>query len=693
MTGTRLAPGTTYYYKISSVNAAGESALSNSFPVTTDTGANTILTNKTTWYDNNGNRIQAGSGSILQVGTTYYWYGGTSVGGPFDINVYSSTDLVHWKFENRILTTGSLGMDGQPASDLSAASGNHFERIKVIYDASTQKYVFVAHYENSNYTLAEIGTAESSTPTGDFTWAHAFLPGGLDSKDSTAFVDSDGTGYIISATLTNSKMTLFQLTPDYLSVAKQMYNIYGGSNTSGIYAGREAPAMVKSNGVYYFVTSAAAGWYPSDAMYSTATANSLADTTAASWQGSTNVDATGGWDGGGMANYLGNRNDFGGQPVYILPVTGTHGTSYILMNDTLDPKASGVGGPMWLPLTLNDGTASTDYSAQINVNAAAGEVTNVYPGALLSQGKPATASSVGTTDGNGAVNPNGWTANYANDGNYNTEWVASGSTYPSWWQVDLGQEYNLKDVQLSWWMIGGSEATEDFQIQVSDDNVNWSVAYDMSSGDKQYGFNDAQFPSIEGRYVRVMILGSHTENNNGGWYVPQLYEAKVFGDPAPTSATVSTPDSNGNYSLQVPSNIDNYPATGTYTTNLGNVSVAFPTADLLTNLGNGALTAANDKTSTATQSAIKSVTAANSKFADSFDLSLTSADGTTIPKLDSPAGVTVQLSAADITSLSGAGTPQMLYYDPATKPLVNMNAVFDLAKGTVSYNTTLLWLS
>jgi beta-xylosidase len=167
---------------------------------------------------------------------------------------------VHWTFQNTILTAGSLGMDGKPAPDLALSTGNHFERPKVIYDASTQEYVLLTHYDNSSYTVAEVGTAESPTPTGDFTWDHAFQPGGLDSRDMTAFVDTDGTGYLISATLTNSKITLFKLTPDDLSVAEQMYNIYGGPNSSSTYAGREAPAMVESDGVYYLVTSAAAGW-------------------------------------------------------------------------------------------------------------------------------------------------------------------------------------------------------------------------------------------------------------------------------------------------------------------------------------------------------------------------------------------------------------------------------------------------
>src|SRR6202000_1159165 len=103
------------------------------------TGTSTILTNGQTWYDVDGNPINAGSGDIIQVGPTYYWYGTGSV--PFDVNVYSSNDLVHWTFQNTIIGTGSLGMDGQPAADLALSTGNHFERPKVIYDAAAREYV------------------------------------------------------------------------------------------------------------------------------------------------------------------------------------------------------------------------------------------------------------------------------------------------------------------------------------------------------------------------------------------------------------------------------------------------------------------------------------------------------------------------------------------------------------------------
>lgn len=693
-TDTGLTAGTTYYYELSSVNAAGESSRSAPFQAATDSGTSTIITNKTTWYDVDGNPINAGSGDIIQVGDTYYWYGSSS-SGPFDVNVYSSTDLVHWKFVNQILTTNTtLGMNGQPAADLQASTGDHLERIKVIYDAATQQYVLWAHYDNSDYSLAEVGTAFSSTPAGDFTWDHAFHPAGLDSRDETVFVDTDGTGYLISATGgfdgpdtdVNSHVTLFQMTPDDLGIAEDMYNIYGGANDSGLYAGREAPALVENDGYYYLVTSEASGWYPSPAMYSVVQAGSLADTTAASWTGNTNIDAAGGWDGGGEAYYLGNRNDFGGQSVYILPVTGTHGTSFLYMNDTLDPQASGVSGPMWLPLQLHDGVATLNYSQQVSIDAKTGEISNIYPGSLLSQGKPATASSYATTDSDGNVNPDGWTAGYANDGDYNTEWIAANNTYPAWWEVDLGQESVINDVQLSWWMIGGSEAEEDFDIQVSDDGINWTNAYDLTSGDTQYGFNDCPIPSVEGRYVRVYIVSSHTQNNGGTWYTPQIYEARVYGTAAPNSATVTTPDSNGNYTLQVPSNIDNYPATGTFTLNLGPVSVEYPTSDLLSNLGHGTLTAGNDKVPSATLSTISGLAGSRAKTVDAFGLSLISADGTTVSSLGSPASVTVNLTPAEVTTLSGKGTPTVFYYDPTTKSLTKVSASFDLAHGTVTYD-------
>jgi len=102
----------------------------------------------------------------------------------------------------------------------------------------------------------------------------------------------------------------------------------------------------------------------------------------------------------------------------------------------------------------------------------------------------------------------------------------SGDTYPWWWEVDLGNESIISDVQLSWWMIGGSEATEEFTISVSDDGLQWKVAY-SDLHDTQYGFNDCPVPSVEARYVRVTGYSAPTQNRGTTWYVPQIYEARV----------------------------------------------------------------------------------------------------------------------------------------------------------------------
>lgn len=696
---TGLTEGTAYYYEVTSVNGAGEGKASAPFKASTDAGTSTVVTNEAgAWYDVDGQKIDAGSGDIVYYQGTYYLYGSAST-GPFDVNVYSSTDLVHWTFRNQIITTDkTLGTDGEVASDLQSASGNHFERIKVQYDAATKQFVFLAHYENAGYTLAEVGTAFSDTPTGDFTWDHAVHPAGLDCRDETTFVDNDGTGYLICAsggfdgqgTDVNSHVTLFQLTPDYLSVAKQMYNIYGGADNSGIYSGREAPAMVYSDGYYYFITSEASGWYPSPAMYSVAKADSLADTTAASWTGDTNVDASGGWDGGGMAYYLGDRSDFGGQSVYILPVTGTEGTSFLYMNDTLDPQNNGTSGPMWLPLQLNDGVATVNYSQQVNIDAKTGEISDIHPGSLISQGKPASASlAPATTDSDGKVNANGWNAGYANDGDYNTEYIASSVAYPWSWQVDLGQEYVINEAQLNWWMIGGSEAAAEFTIDVSDDGSTWTTAYsDMN--DAQYGFNDAQIGGVEGRYVKVTVYSDPTHNGGNTWYTPQLYEAQVYGTPAPDSATTTTPDTNGDYTLQAPTNIENYPAAGGYTFNLGPISTAYSTADLLDDLGHGTLTASNDAVSSTTLAAVEKLAGNKSRTVDGYTLGLTGADGTSVTELGSPAVVTVHLTAAQVAALSRKGTPEVELYDPVRKTLTKQNATFDLPDATVTYETSTL---
>lgn len=145
----------------------------------------------------------------------------------------------------------------------------------------------------------------------------------------------------------------------------------------------------------------------------------------------------------------------------------------------------------------------------------------------------------------------------------------------------------------------------------------------------------------------------------------------------------------GNYTLQVPDNIENFPATGDYTLNLGPTSVDYATSDLLANLGHGTLTGSNDVVDSSTQAAIGTL-AKRSKIVDRRTLGLSGADGTSITGLGTPATVTTHLTAAQITALSGRGSVVVEFYDPVHKTLVEQNATVDLSAGTVTYKTATL---
>src|SRR5690349_14221455 len=82
---------------------------------------------------------------------------------------------------------------------------------------------------------------------------------------------------------------------------------------------------------------------------------------------------------------------------------------------------------------------------------------------LLSQGKPATASSTE----NGA-----FPASAAVDGNAGSRWSSAFSD-PQWLQVDLGAPAQITRVALTW----ETAAARAFQIQVSNDATTWTSIY------------------------------------------------------------------------------------------------------------------------------------------------------------------------------------------------------------------------
>lgn len=126
--------------------------------------------------------------------------------------------------------------------------------------------------------------------------------------------------------------------------------------------------------------------------------------------------------------------------------------------------------------------------------------------ALLSQGRPATASSVENA-GTAAAN--------AVDGNAGSRW-ASAFSDPQWLRVDLGSTHAVNRVVLTWEAAYGKA----FQIQTSNDGTTWTNIYSTTTGSG--GTQDLAVTG-SGRYVQMIGTA------RGTGYGYSLWEFKVYG--------------------------------------------------------------------------------------------------------------------------------------------------------------------
>jgi F5/8 type C domain/Beta-1,3-glucanase len=131
---------------------------------------------------------------------------------------------------------------------------------------------------------------------------------------------------------------------------------------------------------------------------------------------------------------------------------------------------------------------------------------------LLSQGRPATASSTENA---------GLPAAAAVDGNTGTRWSSAFSD-PQWLQVDLGATASITQVVLNWEAAYGKA----FRIQVSADASTWSDIYSTTTGTGGVQTLDV---TGTGRYVRMYGTVRGTQ-----WGY-SLWEFQVYG-----SLTTST---------------------------------------------------------------------------------------------------------------------------------------------------------
>jgi hypothetical protein len=245
---------------------------------------NGALTNHVTWLDTSGNQINAHDGGIIFANGKYHWYGlalrplpvtNSTNGGQKTVAgvvMYSSPDLYNWTDEGVILACST-----NPASPLFAPM--RFERPKIIYNRATKKYVMWCHYvgypgnHGTRIGLGDAGVASCDTVNGQYTFHGYHRPLDTNSivRDSTLYQDDDGAAYFIydrdvrvPGPDHGRVLHVVKLTDDYLAATSTFYKITNAAN-------REAPVMIKRNGTYFLITSAATGWKFNQAKYYRAT--------------------------------------------------------------------------------------------------------------------------------------------------------------------------------------------------------------------------------------------------------------------------------------------------------------------------------------------------------------------------------------------------------------------------------------
>ena len=152
------------------------------------------------------------------------------------------------------------------------------------------------------------------------------------------------------------------------------------------------------------------------------------------------------------------------------------------------------------------------------VTFTAGTAGRAQAATLLSQGRPATASSLENAS---------FPASAAVDGNTSTRWSSAFSD-PQWLQVDLGSVSAISQVVLDW---ETAYATA-FQIQTSTDGTSWTSIYSTTTGT---GGTQTLNVTGTGRYVRMYGTARATQ-----WGY-SLWEFQVYGT-AGTSGSCNTTD-------------------------------------------------------------------------------------------------------------------------------------------------------
>lgn len=279
------------------------------------------------WNDTSGSHINAHGCCVVYHNGTYYWFGEDRTGSVSNgVSCYTSTNLYDWKRKGLVFKT-SQALDETTGKAI-------LERPKVIYNASTGKWVMYCHWENGEgYGMARVCVSVADRIDGDYTFVSTFRPNGHDSRDQTVVVAPDGKGYHICATGMNTDINIALLSADYLTTEQNPVTEVQILKMQRL----EAPAVLRVDDTYFCLFSECSGWDPNPGHCAFAT------------------DILGTWEEGpNFALDAGSNTTYKSQSTYVLPVEGKPG-AYIYMGDRWNKNNVGSSEYVWLPLSVRSG--------------------------------------------------------------------------------------------------------------------------------------------------------------------------------------------------------------------------------------------------------------------------------------------------------------------------------------------------
>jgi len=277
----------------------------------------------TPWFDQNGNIVSAHGANIVKEKDIYYLFGEahTDTSNAFaGFNCYSSKDLYNWKFESIVLPMQKSGKLGPNRVG---------ERVKVMKCPKTGEFIMYMHADTLTYKDQFVGYAVSKKIKGPYQFKGPLLFNGKPIKkwDMGTFQDRDGSGYILV-----HGGEIYKLSDDYKSVIEKV--------NENITSGFESPAMLKKEGLYYFIGSHLTSWEKNDNYYYTS--NSL----------------KGPWTSQGLIAPEGMLT-WNSQSTFVLPIQGTKATTYMFMGDRWSfPKQASSATYVWQPLVISGNSIS-----------------------------------------------------------------------------------------------------------------------------------------------------------------------------------------------------------------------------------------------------------------------------------------------------------------------------------------------